>query len=232
MNTKHIRGLNIPPQPQQPQQQQQQQQIDTNVDNYSVSDLLTIFNLIDVDEPTLFQIKDVANNLIARMKSEGKMDMAVFFEKAKQKVISEMERDTESDTDTDTETDTDIETDNKKHNNSASSSLICGDNWWEQDYPIKSQHSRQPPQHNVGISCGNNISVSGISGSNGMSVSGSNSNGISNSNSISNSKTNIQMIEYEKNIILEKLKMTEMKLREVEKENKKLKKQVKLLLDR
>ena len=74
INTKQIRGLNIPPQP---QNQQQQQKVDTDVSNYSVSDILTIFNL--VDEPTLFQIKDVANNLIARMKSEGKMDMAVFF---------------------------------------------------------------------------------------------------------------------------------------------------------
>jgi hypothetical protein len=40
------------------------------------------------------------------------------------------------------------------------------------------------------------------------------------------------MIEYEKNIILEKLRMTEIKLREVEKENKKLRKQIKILLDR
>ena len=40
------------------------------------------------------------------------------------------------------------------------------------------------------------------------------------------------MIEYEKNIILEKLKMTENKLREIEKENKKLRKQIKMLLDK
>lgn len=188
INTKHIRGLNI-----QPPKQQQQQHIDTDIDNYSVNDILTIFNL--VDEPTLFQIKDVANNLIARMKSEGKMDMAVFFENAKQKVITEIEReDDDSDTDTDTDTDIDV----KKHNNSASSSLI-GDNWWEQESPIKSQHSRDAPQ-------------------------------IINKNSTINS--NKSMIEYEKNIILEKLRMTELKLREVEKENKKLRKQIKILSDR
>jgi hypothetical protein len=158
-----------------------------------VNDILTIFNL--VDEPTLFQIKDVANNLIARMKSEGKMDMAVFFENAKQKVITEIEReDDDSDTDTDTDTDIDV----KKHNNSASSSLI-GDNWCEQESHIKSQHSRDAPQ-------------------------------IINKNSTINS--NKSMIEYEKNIILEKLRMTELKLREVEKENKKLRKQIKILSDR
>jgi hypothetical protein len=196
INTKHIRGLNIQPPKQQQhqhQQQQQQQHIDTDIDNYSVNDILTIFNL--VDEPTLFQIKDVANNLIARMKSEGKMDMAVFFENAKQKVITEIERE-DDDRDTDTDTDTDIDV--KKHNNSASSSLI-GDNWWEQESPIKSQHSRDAPQ-------------------------------IINKNSTSNS--NKSMIEYEKNIILEKLRMTELKLREVEKENKKLRKQIKILSDR
>jgi hypothetical protein len=194
INTKHIRGLNIQP-PKQQQHQQQQQHIDTDIDNYSVNDILTIFNL--VDEPTLFQIKDVANNLIARMKSEGKMDMAVFFENAKQKVITEIEReDDDSDTDTDTDTDIDV----KKHNNSASSSLI-GDNWWEQESPIKSQHSRDAPQ-------------------------------IINKNNTSTSNSNKSMIEYEKNIILEKLRMTEIKLREVEKENKKLRKQIKILSDR
>ena len=194
INTKHIRGLNIQP----PKQQPQQQHIDTDIDNYSVNDILTIFNL--VDEPTLFQIKDVANNLIARMKSEGKMDMAVFFENAKQKVITEIEREEDDDSDTDTDTDTDI--DIKKHNNSASSSLI-GDNWWEQESPIKTQHSRDAPQ-------------------------------IINKNNTSTitSNSNKSMIEYEKNIILEKLRMTEIKLREVEKENKKLRKQIKILSDR
>jgi len=203
INTKQIRGLNIPPQP---QNQQQQQKVDTDVNNYSVSDILTIFNL--VDEPTLFQIKDVANNLIARMKSEGKMDMAVFFEKAKQKVIAEIEREDEyEDSDDDTDTDVDSEQDSsndKKHYNSSASSLI-GDNWWEQESPIKSQHSREAPHTQYITNKSKN----------------------ENANKSSNS-----MIEYEKNIILERLKMTENKLREMEKENKKLRKQIKMLLDK
>ena len=53
-----------------------------------------------------------------------------------------------------------------------------------------------------------------------------------NKNNTSTSNSNKSMIEYEKNIILEKLRMTELKLREVEKENKKLRKQIKILSDR
>jgi hypothetical protein len=191
INTKNIRGLQ-----QHQQQQPQQEHIDTDIDNYSVNDILTIFNLLD--EPSLFQIKDVANNLIARMKSEGKIDMALFFEKAKQKVITEMEREDDDDDDDDDD-DEPEEDDREKH--TLSSSLI-GDNWWEQESPIKSQHSREAPQHTTTI--------------------------INHSNRNSNSNSS-NMIEYEKNIILEKLRMTELMLREVEKENKKLRKQIKIL---
>lgn len=194
INTKNIRGLQ-----QHQQQQPQQEHIDTDIDNYSVNDILTIFNLLD--EPSLFQIKDVANNLIARMKSEGNINMAVFFEKAKQKVINEIEREDEDDDDDDEEEEDD-ENDIKKQPQHTSSSSLIGDNWWEQETPIKSQHSREAP-HPITINS---------------------------SSSSSNSKQ--MMIEYEKNIILEKLRMTELKLREVEKENRKLRKQIKILSDR
>lgn len=142
------------------------------------------------DEPTLFQIKDVANNLIARMKSEGKMEMAIFFEKAKEKVINEIERDKNENSD-DTETDTDVDYDEKIN---SSSSLLAGDKWWENDYAIMSQESRN------GRSNVENMKVS-----------------------------NVKMIEYEKKVILEKLKMTEIRLRELEKENKKLKNKINMM---
>ena len=205
INTKNIRGLQ-----QHQQQQPQQEHIDTDIDNYSVNDILTIFNLLD--EPSLFQIKDVANNLIARMKSEGNINMAVFFEKAKQKVINEIEREDEDDDDDDDDSVSDTESDelwnfdkNKKHQQPQhTSSSLIGENWWEHESPIKSQHSRDAP-HPITI----------------------------NSSSSSNTNNSKQMmIEYEKNIILEKLRMTELKLREVEKENKKLRKQIKILSDR
>jgi hypothetical protein len=211
INTKNIPGLNIHNSKsiiKSNENQQQQQPVDTNVDNYSVNDILTIFNLVDVDEPTLFQIKDVANNLIARMKSEGKMDMAIFFEKAKQKVITEIERDDHDNSDSGSDSDSSDSDDlwhfDKSSKNKVLSSVssLIGNNWWEEESPIKSQHSRDAPQP------------------------------LNNNNNNNNNNKSIQMIEYEKNIILEKLKLTEFKLREMEKENKKLRKQVKLLSDR
>jgi hypothetical protein len=152
------------------------------------------------------------------MKTEGKMEMAVFFEKAKQKVISEIEREDDTDSDSDSDSDTDVEIyNNKKQNNINTSSSLIGENWWEQDAPMKCQNVRQPPLINVSNS--NCISIGGSSSGSG-------------SNSISSNKANIQMIEYEKNIILEKLKITELKLRETEKENKKLRKRIEILTDR
>lgn len=198
INTKNIKGLNIKP----TEHKQQQSNIDTDIDNYSVNDILTIFNLVDV-EPTLFQIKDVANNLIARMMSEGKKELAIFFEKAKQKIITEIEREmNDTDTDSDSDTSSDDYIASAVNSSSSSSSLsLIGNNWWEEEMPIKSKHSREAPT---------SASTSGTGTSSG-------------------SANNIQRIEYEKNIILEKLRMTEFKLREMEKENKKLKKQVKML---
>lgn len=57
---------------------------DINIDHYSIDDLLTIFNL---DEPTEFQVKDVANTLIAKMKTEGKPNLVTFFTEALEKVL-------------------------------------------------------------------------------------------------------------------------------------------------
>jgi hypothetical protein len=174
----------------------QQQHQDTNISHYSIKDLLTIFNLNMVDNPTVFQINDVANNLIARMRSEGKMDMAIFFENAKQKVIQNIGMDMDTDT-SDTDTYANDTSENEDENN--------GMEWWQQENPILTQQSRAPPpQPQTNLQ--------------------------SQSQSQSHHKTkSYQMIEYEKNIIIEKLQLTEFKLREMEKENKKLKKQIRLL---
>jgi hypothetical protein len=60
---------------------------DTNIDNYSVDDILSIFNL---SEPTEFNVKDVANSLIAKMKSEDKPELEVFFTQARDKVLEDL----------------------------------------------------------------------------------------------------------------------------------------------
>jgi hypothetical protein len=60
---------------------------DTNIDNYSVDDILSIFNL---SEPTEFNVKDVANSLIAKMKSEDKPELETFFTQARDKVLEDL----------------------------------------------------------------------------------------------------------------------------------------------
>ena len=155
---------------------------DTNIDNYSVDDILTIFNLSD---PTLFQIKDVANHLIARMRSEGKSEMAIFFENAKQKLLEAANEDDESDKEQDIEQDIEQEP----------------ENWWEQESPIESQNPKLP--NNKKKSAQTQVA-----------------------------QTSKSLFEYEKQIILEKLQNTELELREMKKENQKLKRQLKLLTEK
>jgi hypothetical protein len=158
--------------------------IDTNIDNYSVDDILTIFNLSD---PTLFQIKDVANHLIARMRSEGKIEMAIFFEKAKQKLLEEAIEDDESDEDIEEE----IE-----------------ENWWEQESPMESQNTKLPSKK---------IQQSKSQTQTQRQI---------------NETSSKSLLEYEKQIILEKLQNTELELREMKKENQKLRRQLKMLSER
>jgi len=62
--------------------------IDTNIDNYTVMDIFEILNLPD---PTIFNVKDKANDIIARMKADGNTDLEVFFEEARDKVLEALE---------------------------------------------------------------------------------------------------------------------------------------------
>ena len=59
-------------------------EIDTNIANYSVEDILAIFNIID---PTVFNVTDAANALIAKMKDEGNPELEDFFGEARDKVL-------------------------------------------------------------------------------------------------------------------------------------------------
>ena len=55
-----------------------------NIDNYTIEEILQIFNITD---PTFFNVKDTANSLIAKMKTEGKTDLENFFTQARDKVL-------------------------------------------------------------------------------------------------------------------------------------------------
>jgi hypothetical protein len=63
--------------------------IDTNIDHYSVDDILVLFN---IREPTIFNVKDKANAFISKMKNENKMDLMVFFEQARDKVLTYLQK--------------------------------------------------------------------------------------------------------------------------------------------
>ena len=58
--------------------------VDLDLSNYTVQDILSIFNIVD---PTVFNVTDVANTLIAKMTSDGKPAMAEFFTDARDKVL-------------------------------------------------------------------------------------------------------------------------------------------------
>jgi hypothetical protein len=56
-----------------------------DISKYTVDDILSIFNIID---PTTFNVTDVANTLIAKMKIEGRSDLVTFFGAARDKVLN------------------------------------------------------------------------------------------------------------------------------------------------
>lgn len=58
--------------------------IDTDIANYSVENILAIFNIVD---PTVFNVTDVANSLIAKMKAEKNNELVIFFGEARDKVL-------------------------------------------------------------------------------------------------------------------------------------------------
>ena len=59
-------------------------EIDANIENYSVEEILAIFNIID---PNVFNVTDAANTLIAKMKDEGNPELETFFAQARDKVL-------------------------------------------------------------------------------------------------------------------------------------------------
>ena len=94
--------------------------MNTNIDDYSIEDLLTILNIHD-NTPTEFQIKDATNALISRLKSENKPDLVVFIENAHNKIIAEM--------------DTDMVEEEEDEDNIQYDEKTQQGNWWQNQYP-------------------------------------------------------------------------------------------------
>ena len=61
---------------------------DTNIDNYSIDDILILLNL----NPTAseFQIRESAQRIINKMRYDGKREIALFFKQARDKVLKQM----------------------------------------------------------------------------------------------------------------------------------------------
>lgn len=74
--------------PPNPEEEEEEEQPDTDIANYSIADLLTIFNIVD---PTVFNVTDVANSLIAKMKTEGNVAMMDFFSAARDKILIDLQ---------------------------------------------------------------------------------------------------------------------------------------------
>jgi hypothetical protein len=68
--------------------------IDLDVTKYSITDILSIFNIVD---PTEFNVTDVANSLIAKMKVAGNMDLVTFFDEARNKVLDYLQNNADAD---------------------------------------------------------------------------------------------------------------------------------------
>ena len=92
--------------------------IDTNIDNYSVEDIYSILNLQD---PSEYQVKDAANNIISQMRSQGSFSVATFFEEAKDKALDSFKPSTMS------------YSDNEQNDDSTQMG-----NWWQGQYPRQS----------------------------------------------------------------------------------------------
>jgi hypothetical protein len=104
--------------------------MDTNINNYSVDDILTIFNL-KKNTITISQINEVSHKLINRMKNENKPDLATFFKQAGDKLTAyayananpyvdtdeDADANADEDPDAGTDADTDIDDDDNEYEN-------------------------------------------------------------------------------------------------------------------
>jgi hypothetical protein len=92
--------------------------IDTNIDNYTIDDIYAILNL---QNPSEYQVKDAANDIISQMRSQGNFSVATFFEEAKDKALDSFKPSTMSDSD------------NEQNNDNTQMG-----NWWTNQYPNQS----------------------------------------------------------------------------------------------
>jgi len=108
--------------------------IDTNIENYSVEDILEMLNL--TDNSSEYQIKDAANAIISKMKEEGNEEISLFFQDALNKVLENLYNDNDNDDDNDDNDDNDNDnyiTPEENDNDQFDETTQLG-NWWKNEY--------------------------------------------------------------------------------------------------
>jgi len=105
-------------------------QINMNIDDYSLVDLLAILNITD-DNPTQYQIKDEANKIISKLKTERKPELAAFIENAVERIINTLINEEFLE-----EEEPEEYYENDKGNIQYNENTQQG-NWWQNQYPAQ-----------------------------------------------------------------------------------------------
>ena len=95
-----------------------------NIQDFSLDDLLDAMNL--PPNPTASQVTDAANSIIARMRAQGQMDEARFFEQAKAELLSALEDDDGLE---------------KEYDEQNDQKTTMG-NWWNHEYPTQGDQTQ------------------------------------------------------------------------------------------
>jgi hypothetical protein len=105
--------------------------MDTKVENYSISDILTLFSL--TEDASQFDINNVSTKMMARMKSEGKPNIAIFIGDARDKLLDYKKNIYDNAVN---------ELQNDEENNEQfDASTKLGD-WWKNEYPSQPDKSQ------------------------------------------------------------------------------------------
>ena len=110
-------------------------EIDTNIDNYSVDDIMEMLNL--PNNPTEYQVKDAANKIIAKLKSEDNESLVDFFQQALAKVLNSFDED---DTNEDGTNEEGINGDDATNEQFDETKQLG--NWWKNEYPAQNNKTQ------------------------------------------------------------------------------------------
>jgi hypothetical protein len=120
--------------------------MDTDIDHYTIEDLLAVLNIQD-DNPTEAQITDTARQLISNLKPDNKQTLTVFIENAERKLLEELFQNEEEegdevepdgggdgDDDSNQGEEDDVAYQNDRANIQYDENTQQG-NWWQNQYP-------------------------------------------------------------------------------------------------